>query len=162
MPRVGFICSANLCRSPMAHAIFVAEARGRGLAVDTFSASTWSGFEGETVADEARRTCDRHGTPLVQVSSVHHSTVDVAGATRVFVMATRHLESLREEIKEPLERVCLLGDFDPQQPGSEIADPIGQDSAAFDACYLRLRDCIRHYLDTTSDFSSVQAPDATG
>jgi len=146
----------------MAHAIFVAEARRRGLAVDAFSASIWWGFEGEPVAAEARRTCDRHGTPLVQVTSVHHTSVDIAGATRVFVMSARHLEALREETSAPLAHVCLLGDFDPQQRGSEIADPIGGDAATFEACYLRLRDCIRHYLNTTSDLSSGSAPDVTG
>lgn len=152
LPKVGFICSANLCRSPMAHAIFAAEVDRRGLRIASFSAGIWD-FEGEEAALAAMRACERHHTPMPKLLATHHSNVDLSDVTRVFVMQDRHVEALREETMLPPERISLLGDFDPQQRGAEIDDPIGKEEAAFEACYLRMRDCIHHYLDTTMDFS---------
>jgi len=41
MPSIALICTANRCRSVMAHAIFVAEARKRSLAVEVYSAGVF-------------------------------------------------------------------------------------------------------------------------
>ena len=147
------ICSANVCRSPMAHAIFAAEVERRGLPVTVHSGGTWWELEGHAVADEALRTCERHGTPLRKFSATHYAAADLEGAARVFVMERRHMEVLLGETSLASERLSVLGVFDPEYRGAEIDDPMGQDAAAFDACYGRLRDCIRHYLDTTNDFS---------
>ena len=56
------------------------------------------------------------------------------------------------------ERISLLGSFDLKAGGDEIEDPINQDSVEFDRCYARLRDCIVHYLDTTTEIP--HPPDA--
>ena len=155
MNTVAFICFANLCRSPMAHAIFEAEANKRGLLVEVLSAGISSGFAGTMAAREARLVCEKHGTPMSKLLSDHVGKLDITSARRVFVMESEHLEALVAQSELPSSRFSLLGDFDPLQRGAEIEDPIGQDMAAFDRCYGRLRDCITHYLDTTHDFEGV-------
>jgi len=136
----------------MAHAIFDFEATRRGRLVNVLSAGVWSGFDGELAAEEARIICDRHGTPMPKVVSTHIATEDLAAATRVFVMEHSHVSALATDFGISPERISLLGEFDPQRRGLEIDDPIGQDIAAFERCYARLRDCIVHYLETTDDF----------
>ena len=139
----------------MAHAIFDFESTRRGRRVNVLSAGVWSGFEGVLAAREARITCDRHGTPMPKFVSTHIASEDVSGATRVFVMEHSHVTALAADARILPERISLLGEFDPARRGAEIDDPIGQDTAAFERCYERLRDCIVHYLDTTSDFDQV-------
>ena len=139
----------------MAHAIFDFEATRRGRLVNVLSAGVWSGFEGELAAKEARIICDRHGTPMPKFVSTHIATEDLAAATRVFVMEHSHVAALATDSRISPKRISLLGEFDPQRRGPEIDDPIGQDTAAFERCYERLRDCIVHYLDTTDDFDSA-------
>ena len=151
MYSVAFICSANMCRSPMAHAIFAAEVKRRKLPITVVSAGTWDFGEVEAVA-EARLTCDKRKTPMPKFLSTHIGKIDLSSVTRVFVMEHQHVTTLLAETSLPPERITLLGKYDPQQRGAEIDDPIGQNCEAFEACYERLRDCIMHYLDTTDDF----------
>ena len=136
----------------MAHAIFASESTRRGLRVSVLSAGIVSGFDGLLAAREARIICDLHGTPMPKFVSTYIADVDVSGATRVFAMEHSHISALAADSTISPDRISLLGEFDPQGRGSEIDDPIGQDTVAFEHCYERLRDCIVHYLDTTDDF----------
>ena len=152
--KIVFVCSANMCRSPMAHAILEAEASRRGLAIIVGSAGIWD-FEGELAAMDARVTCENHHTPMPKLLSTYLANLELNDATRIFVMERAHLEEVLAKTAVPPERVNLLGEFDPEEGEKEIEDPIGQDLAAFSACYERLRNCILHYLDTTADFNPL-------
>jgi protein-tyrosine-phosphatase len=136
----------------MAQAIFASESTRRGQSISVRSAGVWSGFDGMLAATEARTVCERHGTPMPNFVSTHIATADLSGATRVFAMEHSHISALLADSRISPGRISLLGEFDPQGRGPEIDDPIGQDIAAFERCYERLRDCIVHYLDTTHDF----------
>ena len=153
MYSVAFICSANMCRSPMAHAIFFAEVKRRKLPITVLSAGTWD-FGSTEAVTEAQLTCNKRQTPMHKLLSTHIGNIDFSNVTRVFVMEHKHVETLLAETSVPPERITLLGTHDPLQRGDEIDDPIGQNCEAFEACYGRLRECIMHYLDTTDDFSS--------
>src|SRR6185436_11778293 len=146
MPSIAFICTANVCRSPMAHAICAAELARRGLNIAVLSAGL-SDLGGMLIADEARRICWAHQTWLPKFASTFIAKLDLTDVVRAFVMQHNHVPSLLEQTSLPPERITLLGEFDPHQRGAEIDDPIGQKSAVFEQCYERLRDCIVHYLD---------------
>ncbi len=152
MRSVAFICSANLCRSLMAHAIFAAEAKRRKLDVNIQSAGMYD-FEGVLALREARLVCERHNTPMQKFVSTHFRNLDLSRVTRVFAMTEDHVTLLQAETQIPPERISLIGLFDPKHRGDEIEDPTGKGSAAFDQCYQRLRDCIVHYLDSTDELS---------
>jgi protein-tyrosine-phosphatase len=151
MKSIAFICTANMCRSPMAHAIFHAEAVRRSLNVMALSAGTYN-YEGALVVREVRSICEQHNIPMPKLVATCIANVDVSGATRIFAMEQMHMDYLLDDPRLSPERIHLLGEFDPQQRGAEIEDPMGQDSVAFELCYERLRDCIVHYLETTQDF----------
>ena len=151
MKSIAFICTANMCRSPMAHAIFHAEAVKRSLEVTVLSAGTCN-YEGASVVKEVRAICERHHIPMPKLVATYIAKVDVSGATRIFAMEQMHMDYLVADPRLSPERIHLIGEFDPQQRGAEIEDPMGQDSVAFERCYERLRDCIVHYLETTQDF----------
>ena len=83
--------------------------------------------------------------------STYFRNVDFLNAVRVFVMTEDQIELLQTGASIPAERISLLGKLDPKHRGDEIDDPMGQESAEFDKCYERLRDCIGHYLNTTTE-----------
>ena len=137
----------------MAHAIFEAEAKRRSLPVAAFSAGVVD-YTGALPAKGAWSACLQHGTPISKPGSTFVRDLDSSELVRIFVMEPFHSEMLAELRPDITAPVALLGDFDPKQRGSVIEDPIGQDSAAFEYCYSRLRDCIIQYLETTRDFTA--------
>ena len=159
MHTVAFICSANICRSPMAHAIFAAEAKRRGLPVQVISAGVWD-FSGEQAAPNAQLTCTRRQTPMPKLLSTHIQEIDLSRLTRIFVMEHSHVSTLLLETTVSPEQLTLLGKYDPHHCGLEIEDPIGQECDAFERVYDRIRDCIVHYLDTTDDFNKSNSATA--
>jgi protein-tyrosine-phosphatase len=66
-------------------------------------------------------------------------------------MEQDHADILASEFGIEPERISLLGTFDPQQRGREIADPFSQSSLVYERSYQLIRDCIIGYLDTTDE-----------
>ena len=135
----------------MAHAILEAEVQRRGLLVGVCSASTWN-FDGTMAAMEGRLVCEKHNTPMSKLLATPLSNLDLSDAVRVLVMERAHIAEVLAQTGALPERVSLLGAFDPEKGDEEIEDPIGKEMEAYEACYIRMRGCITHYLDTTRDF----------
>jgi protein-tyrosine-phosphatase len=151
---VAFVCTANVCRSVMAHAILEAEAAQRALPIRVHSAGVCD-FAGDSPADAAWITCLQHGTPISKFQATFVRDLDLSATVRIFIMEPAHHEALallRPDISAP---VTLLGEFDPKQRGTTIEDPMNQRIPAFERCYSRLRDCIVRYLDITNDFRRI-------
>lgn len=149
MISVALICTANRCRSVMAHAIFVAEAARRELSFQVYSAGVYDFTDQPPIADTIA-TCLKHNTPLVK-DPTWVRDLPLASIDRFLVMEQHHADVLTREFGISPERVSLLGEFDPHGRGSEIADPFNRGGLVYDDSYEQIRDCIVNYLDTTAD-----------
>jgi protein-tyrosine-phosphatase len=147
---IAFICSANMCRSVMAHAICVPLLESRGWAVEVYSGGTMDMGHTPPVA-RVFDACAKHQTPPRKKASTFVRDLPLDSIDRFFVMEQHHLETLVADYGVTPFRILLLSTFDPLGQGAAIDDPIGQDAAAFERCYERLARCITHYLDTTSE-----------
>ncbi len=134
----------------MAHAIFVAEARKRSLAVEIYSAGVID-FSDQPPLVETSITCLRFNTapPKETPTWVGHLPLD--SINRFLVMEHDHADALTSEFGISPDRISLLGIFDPQQRGVEIADPFSHGSLIYERSYRLIRDCIIGYLDTTDE-----------
>jgi len=147
-----FVCTGNLCRSPMAEGLaakFLADILGcapeelgrRGIDVESAGTAATAGCAASANAIEAMR--DR-GIDIRR----HHSrpiTVDVLlAADYIWVMTRSHLESVVRLAPEVAGRVALL---DPT--GDAIADPIGGDLGEYRACAGHLEKAIAARLAET-------------
>ena len=152
MLSVALICTANRCRSVMAHAIFVAEAASRQLSIQVYSAGVYD-FSDQPPIGDTIATCLKHNTPLIKdptwVRDLPLDSID-----RFLVMEQHHADVLTRDFEVSPERVSLLGEFDPHGRGSEIDDPFNRGRVVYDESYKHIRDCIVNYLDTTADLSS--------
>ena len=136
----------------MAHAIFVAEARKRSLAVEVYSAGVFD-FSDEPSLDETSMTCLQHNTPPPKGAPTWVRQLPLESINRFLVMEQDHADVLTTEYGISPERISLLGTFDPQRRGAEIADPFGHGSLVYERAYKLIRDCIIGYLDTTDELS---------
>ncbi|MDP8929579.1 MAG: low molecular weight phosphotyrosine protein phosphatase [Actinomycetota bacterium] len=120
---VSFVCSGNICRSPMAAAVFGEHLRRAGLAdqVRVSSAGTGSWHVGEQMDPRAADTLRRAGYPYrhiaAQVGAEH------SGADLLIALDAGHARELRRLADDP-ERVRLLRSFDPAVDGeADVPDP---------------------------------------
>lgn len=146
MTSVALICTANRCRSVMAHAIFVAEAKRRQLSVDVYSAGVFD-FRGSPAIQETTITCANNNTPPPEEIATWVRDLPLDSIDLFLVMEQFHADVLIHEFGISPERVRLLGKFDPHHRGREIEDPFGQSKAIYQASYDLIRDCIVSYLD---------------
>lgn len=134
----------------MAHAILVAEAKKRSLAIEVYSAGVLD-FSDAPQLVETSRTCLRHDTPFPKDAPTWVRQLPLDSIDRFLVMERFHADVLTGELGISANRVSLLGTFDPQKRGAEIEDPFGGGELVYDCSYKLIRDCIIGYLDTLSE-----------
>ena len=140
----------------MAHAIFVAEASKRSLAVEIYSAGVFD-FSDQLPLVETSITCLQHNTPAPKETPTWVRQLPLDSINRFLVMEHDHADVLTSEFGISPDRISLLGTFDPQHRGAEIADPFSYGSAVYERSYQLIRDCIIGYLDTTGELTNPMA-----
>lgn len=135
----------------MAHAIFLDEVRKRALAIEVYSAGVVD-FSDQPPLSETSRTCLLHNTPPPKETPTWVRQLPLDSIKRFLVMEQDHADVLTSEYGISPERISLLGKYDPQHRGTEIADPFfGYSEIVYERSYELIRDCIVGYLDTTGE-----------
>ncbi|KAI8921576.1 phosphotyrosine protein phosphatase I superfamily [Entophlyctis helioformis] len=134
MPSVLFVCLGNICRSPMAEAVFAHTVASNSLN-DHFTRIDSAGTAGYHIDDLPDRrsvtACAAHGVP-VRHRGRQVSKADFADFDWILCMDESNLADLRRiQPKGSKAKVQLFGDFDPQ--GERIiADPYYGDMDGFE------------------------------
>ncbi len=144
--RVVFICSGNICRSPMAESIFAAELHKRGEQGAAISMSTL-GLHGRAASTNARAAVAEIGLDLQAHRSQSVSVGLLAHADVIFVMEAAHREFILCAAPSVGPRIVLMGTLDPEGGPDEIDDPVGQPIEAFRACRDRIRRAVLAWFD---------------
>lgn len=118
---VCFVCTGNICRSPMAESVFAAAVAESGLddAVQVSSAGTGGWHIGEPADNRARTELLAHGysdNHVARQLGPEHLSADLLVA-----LDTGHLREL--ERKRLGSRARLLRSFDPAADGEDVPDP---------------------------------------
>jgi protein-tyrosine phosphatase len=120
---VSFICSGNICRSPIAEKVFAHEVEQAGLAdrVQVTSAGTGSWHVGDPADSRAAALLAEHG--YVDAHVARQVDDELLDADLLVALDAGHLRALRRIAPDP-ERVRLLRSFDPDAPaGAGVPDP---------------------------------------
>ena len=133
--RILFVCTGNLCRSPMAQAVGQNLARGAGLAIrlDFDSAGTQA-LQGKASTDpRARAVLARAGYLFEPHRARRVTPQDLALSDLVLAMDTGHLDLLRETCEpEHAHKLNLFLNFAPGLEGRDVPDPYYGDAGGFD------------------------------
>ncbi|OBF96272.1 protein tyrosine phosphatase [Mycobacterium sp. 852002-51152_SCH6134967] len=133
---VTFICSGNICRSPMAEKMFAhqIDERGLGDTVRVTSAGTGGWHAGEPADRRASHVLREHGYPTAhraaQVNEDHMS------ADLVIALGRNHVRMLKD-LGVPAERIRMLRSFDPRSGAHalDVEDPYYGDHSDFEDVY---------------------------
>ncbi|WP_268778286.1 arsenate reductase/protein-tyrosine-phosphatase family protein [Rubrobacter aplysinae] len=141
-----FVCTANICRSPMAETIFDVLAGERELPYRAESAGV-SNFGGAPMSSNAREVLQEAGIP----ASDHHSrevTEEMVRKSRlVLVMGPRHATELSRRFGDT-EKVRLLQEYASGiRDGRELPDPYGQSILTYRASMRQIFECVESVVD---------------
>lgn len=127
------VCRANLCRSPMAEAVFRACAPALGLA-RVASAGVHAAPRGEPMDPRARAALERRRYGVDKKwRSRRVQPEDLAKFDRVLALDSYVLDELRELWPGvPAHRVHLLLDHLPGMEGEDVPDPYYSSAIGFD------------------------------
>ncbi len=145
--RILFVCTGNICRSPLAEAIFAHQARaaGRGGEFEVDSAGTHAYHEGDRADPRARRVGAARGVDVASIAREIRDS-DFERFDLILAMDRGHVRELRRRCPEPLrERIRLMGEL-VGEPGGDVPDPYYQDQEAFEEVFDLLDGYTRRLL----------------
>jgi protein-tyrosine-phosphatase len=111
-----FVCSGNICRSPMAEALFRHEVQRRGLAgVETASVGTW-GQDGLPATSEAVEVMRARGIDMSAHRGRTAERQSLEGADLIVVMTSVHAREVAQVSSAAGERVRFLKELAALRP----------------------------------------------
>lgn len=136
---ITFVCTGNICRSPMAEKMFAHQINQRGLddVVRVTSAGTADWHTGKRADERANRVLRKHGYPTdhcaVQVD------IDHLNADLVVALARNHVWLLQQLGVDP-DRIRMLRSFDPRSGAYalDVDDPYYGDHDDFEAVFAAI------------------------
>ncbi len=130
MKTVLFVCTANICRSPIAEAIFNALAEDRDLPLRAESAGT-AALEGRTRAPNAVAALEEAEIYPGFHRSRRVGAAMVEEAGLVLAMTPQHAATVRRLVENPGEGIYALSEYASGILGEGIPDPYGLTMAAY-------------------------------
>ena len=142
-PLVTVICTANICRSPMGHAILQSKADAAGLKINVNSCGVQA-LTGKRPDKQALGALARAGYSIGEEKRAEQLLMPQANAAQLMlVMENRHKQWIMQNFPAYSGKVWLMGHWNGQ---SEVDDPIGKGPDEFDACLLVLEKNIDLWL----------------
>lgn len=131
--KVLFVCTANICRSPMAEMMFNALAEDAELPLRAESAGV-SALEGENMAPNVREVLEELGIRAAVHRARQISEKMVEGADLILTMNTQHSAELRKLSRSSDQKIYTLPEYvDGGNGQKEISDPYGHTLATYRA-----------------------------
>jgi protein-tyrosine phosphatase len=144
---VVFVCTGNICRSPIAEKVFVHELERAGLAdaVRVSSAGTGGWHIGSPADDRAAALLRAEGYP--DTHTARQIDAEQLSADLLVALDQSHRRALRAMVSEP-DRVRLLRSFDPDAPDdAEVPDPYYGGAEGFTEVLTMIRAAMPGLLD---------------
>lgn len=141
--KILFICTGNLCRSPLAEGYLKKLLKEKNLSgVEISSAGLWA-IEGNTVEDAAYQVAAENGFDLSNHRSRLLKPEDIKEASIILVMEYLQMREILITYPEAKEKVRLLRSFAPDGTiKSDIDDPYGLELESYREFFKQITESI--------------------
>jgi protein-tyrosine phosphatase len=142
------VCMGNLCRSPMAAAVFRARLPAERCRVVSAGLVVPSG---RPIAPLTVAVLQAKGLTVPEAPPCRFDPATLADDDLVLAMQHRHVRALRALVPHARSRIQLLGRWMPQP---EIDDPMGGELEDFERAFARIADCVDQWCTRDARFST--------
>ena len=143
-----FVCTANICRSPMAEKLFeeALEKVQSDKKIQVFSAGI-SAMDGDRASENSVIACEEVGLDLTDHQSASLTRATIENSSAIFCMTETHriLINMYFEVPETAP-IFLMREF-VEEGSKELPDPFGQDLEAYRTCRDNMQEAIPSLLD---------------
>lgn len=158
MANILIVCTANICRSPVATGLLHDRLQRRGLTDwNVASAGTWA-IVPRGASRNSVEVMQRNGFDITAHRARMVDDRIIAGADLVLCMEVGHAEALRAEFPDEAHKVFLLSEMVDQT--FSVSDPYGGPLSEYELMYEGIEDLIDSGLDRIIELAStnVAAP----
>lgn len=136
-----FVCTGNVCRSPMAGALFNAKAKRVGENEEwvALSAGTWA-LENQPTSGHVITTMKERGIDLTTHRGHQITADDLTHSDVVIVMTQNHRDALAAEFPQHKNKIHLMSEIDGRV--YDISDPYGGTLPEYQLCAQKLEEMI--------------------
>jgi len=149
--RVQFVCLGNICRSPLAEAVFRDQVEQAGLDAhfEIESSGTGDWHVGEQADRRMRETAAQHDVPLDGHRASQFGADDLEAYDHIFVMDKDNLHDVLyfDDDDEHNGKVRLFREFDPEPGDFQVPDPYFGGQDGFETVYQIVNRTAKALLD---------------
>ncbi|HEV2843186.1 MAG TPA: serine hydroxymethyltransferase [Chthoniobacterales bacterium] len=142
MKSVLFVCTGNICRSPMAEGFF-RRLLGNRKDIEVASAGVHA-VRGQPPSMHAVHVCEQEGVDIRGLRSQPLTATLVDRATHIFAMTGAHLDTIHMLFPHGAEKAYLLREF--EEPGMtvwrDVPDPIGCSRDVYSVCAATIKNAL--------------------
>lgn len=136
--RVLFVCLGNICRSPVAEAMFRARAAEADLDVHVESAGTQDYHVGEEPQPGSQKVATAAGLDMARKRARQIETEDFRRFTHIIALDEDNMDVLRQRAPEDSTATVQRLMFYSDRSEEHVLDPYGLDDAAFQTMFEQL------------------------
>ena len=146
MKNVLFVCTGNICRSPIAEGLF-RRLTGNRKDIEVASAGVHA-VRGQPPSLYAVEVCAQEGTDISDLRSKPLTGALVDQATHIFAMTGAHVETIQTLFPQSAEKTFLIREF--EEPGTtvwrDVPDPIGLGREVYEDCARIIKNALPSVL----------------